>query len=188
MEYIELEKIFVAIPKTGSMSINDIIMCNPRYKIKYHVTVLKKDKTLDLEQLNIKAMLISYEDKFSFAVVRNPYDRFISGYNMVYENNEKISFEEVVNNLENIIKTDNFAIIFVPQHLFICDEHDNILINKVCRFENLYKDLLEVDDIFVNLKHTNASVRRSDAILTEEIKNKIYNVYRKDFEIFGYDK
>ena len=77
---------------------------------------------------------------------------------------------------------------FIPQYLYICNEYDKIIIDKVIKFENLKEELVSMDKIFLNLNHINKSPENSFIILNESEKDTIYNFYRKDFEIFGYEK
>ena len=136
---------------------------------------------------------------FSFTIVRNPYNRFLSAYNYLYGEgigstlDKKYStilksyesFEHFVNNL-HILK---FEIVhLVEQNIFVCDTQDNIIVDFVGKYENLDQDIKKVS--IVNTLHLCIKNKSQKYVndIPDELKQKIYQEYKKDFIIFGYDK
>jgi hypothetical protein len=75
---------------------------------------------------------------------------------------------------------------FMPQHEFICDDKE-IIVDELGRFENLRADVKRILNIG-NLPHLNSSNKTPwESYYTDELRDIVYNLYRKDFEVFGYD-
>jgi hypothetical protein len=122
-------------------------------------------------------------DAFTFAFVRNPYDRMVSLY--FYAKKVKkvgnISFKEFCHmapTLRNIKQTQVFWI--YPE------------INFVGRFENLQRDFDKLCNVIGverrKLPKINSSIGRKSykEYYTTKVKNMVYSQYREDFIKFGY--
>ena len=147
----------------------------------------------------------------SFAVVRNPYERFISNYFYVFQKNEKglpksqyrsnrhpdlnllegKSIKECINFLnEDILKLS--LEIWQPQHYFIC-LNDKILVDRILRYENLNHNFKKVCKLW-GLGHFNLITDNKtdhdhyNDYLDRNDKEILYKFYQKDFEIFNYNK
>lgn len=197
-----MKKLFVHIPKTAGVSILSLIRKHLQYTCKLHN---------DMHTINIQHVQ-NYRDMFSFCVVRDPYERIVSAYNFLKEPMLKVkeysklyeglllykegllglllykaifskytSFADCIKDLDTLQHTN---MLFVPQHKFVCDEDGNILVNSVIKMEHI-SDLQQIDPIFAHLPHRNKSIKR-DFVLTNDMKQIIYRVYAKDFEIFQY--
>ena len=198
-----MNKIFIHIPKNAGSSVIDIInIKNLNINILGHYPEYfeNKDNTEDfISTINLEKFSINYriqDNCIIFAIVRNPYTRLLSAYN--YLNNgggntpldeeycniiKTYTFDKFIDNLDKFI---NVIVHLLPQYIFICDKEDKILISNLCKYENLKNDLKIIDLEFENLGHINKS--KNSIILTENIKEKIYKLYIKDFIIFGYEK
>jgi hypothetical protein len=80
---------------------------------------------------------------------------------------------------------------FIPQHLYICNESNDLLVNFVGKFENYVKDtasVLEYLNIDTDVKKMNSSVHLPYKEMynnkTRDIVAKLYSV---DIEMFGYE-
>ena len=181
-----MKKLFIHIPKTAGTSVLDITAKNKNYLCKLHDNI----HTLNIQHIS------QFRTMFSFCIVRNPYERTISAYNFLknkcanlnaIEKSYKImlsKYETFMNFLEDLPILQTKIIHLVPQYKFVCDDQGNILVNSVIKMENL-SELQIIDPIFVHLPHSNKS-KKSMINLTQEMKQIIYNVYKKDFEIFQY--
>ena len=152
----------------------------------------------------------NFERYYKFTFVRNPFDRLLSAYSFLKKGGmnhldeqfqNKIlsnydSFESFVMeglNEENILKLGIWTH-FYPQHKFLCDENDNIMVNYVGRFERFnddYETIRKRVPGASELKHFNKTKDKKitsyrDAY-TQEMKEKVERLYKKDLEIFGYD-
>jgi hypothetical protein len=82
------------------------------------------------------------------------------------------------------------------QSHFTLDENENSLLDFVGKYENLKEDLAKILDILkinksINeLPHMYQNLVEYDKseYLTPKNKELIYNKFKKDFEIFGYEK
>ena len=103
-------------------------------------------------------------------------------------NNDIYSFaSELFNNkkLQNIIH-------FIPMYKFICDDEDNIIIDKVIHYENMNNDIDNILNKYnINTKFiiTNKSEHKNYLeIVKPHLINIINYLYDKDFKIFNYEK
>lgn len=132
---------------------------------------------------------------YSFTIIRNPYNRFLSMYKFLYHA-LNLSPKNFALYVENIFYTKDFRYqFFQPQYKFICDNKDEnkIIVDKIIRFENLDKEYIKIIEKYKlnQLNHLN----KSDNIITFDdfysdkfIKKIVYKLYKKDFEIFNYKK
>lgn len=137
------------------------------------------------------------EETFSWAFVRNPYDRIWSTFHAAKQHggvkrpNLKDSFLEMLRDI-----ADGVPVVLPhqrPQVDFICDDDRNILVDFVGRFEHIEHDWCSVLQIlimgFVELPHENKS-EHGDWIdyfsESPESTLLVEQIYADDFETFGY--
>lgn len=160
----------------------------------------------------IKQIMRKYPEEYrtyrKISVVRNPYDRFVSAFYYLKEGgmghfDEEFSRKYLhgysdVNDLAGALAADKLLRLnvlnwthFKPQVDFLTVE-GVLVMDKIVRLECLndqYDSLVEyigVKDYGVLRKH-NATTRK-DRDLTEISKQIIYDLYREDFELLGYEK
>lgn len=140
---------------------------------------------------------------YKFSFVRNPWDRLASTYFFLKRggmNKEDAdwgnanlaaypTFESFVKgwvNEENIHSWEHFR----PQHYFICDEEGRIQMDFVGRMENIEHDFAVVAATLgctKPLAKVNVgNLKHYSSYYTEETRDIVANVYKKDIELFGY--
>lgn len=180
---------FLAIPKTGSISLKDFCVYN-NIPIIWH----RRDLNHTRERI--------YNHDLLFCVLRNPVDRVISAYYFLKNgginqmdkdewNKYAAKFENINDfieeNLELVVKEQMH---FRPQYKWLENMEREILFDKIefLNFENLEQDL---SDFQINhglkpfkIEHKNKS-RKDDVELTNESISKIEKIYYKDYELLN---
>ena len=142
----------------------------------------------------------------TFAVVRNPWDRFVSAYeyaklkNSFWHNDlnpnplSKIacscSFEQFVKYFYNI--RDKLNIINEPlyhinsQYIWIVDDTNTIRVDYIIKYENLENELSTIG-LNAELQNINKSSHTSyQSDYTNETKELVANMYAIDIQLFKY--
>jgi len=137
-----------------------------------------------------------FNDYLKFVVVRNPYDRLVSHFSWMdgkwHKNIEptKEEFVQFVDKMmsEKLYETD---LHLIPQHQYIMVDGD-IAVDKVIRIENLAEEFAVLcDELGINacLKKRMASKHKDYLFYYDDnTKEVIYDLYRKDFELFDYPR
>jgi hypothetical protein len=153
---------------------------------------------------------------FKFTFVRNPYDRLLSAWKnkidnpdkepdgregnrqrrKISKNGERVSFEEFVNLLyEQRDSSSLFDKHWAPQHcLLLLPFIDYDFIGKIENFNDDFEYVLKkidakpeiIQQISMRINQT-PRTRRND-FYTDDLRDKVYEIYEKDFELFGYQK
>lgn len=198
--YHKWRTVFVQITKNASSAIHEALR-NPSDNNHDHSLYI------DILSQNDPELVESY---YSFAVVRNPYDRFVSAWEYLrnYEENRwTLTFEETIKTFH---KRGRFFytsedLVWWPQARFISIKKI-VLVDKVIKYENLasewpgvVEDIMKrVPDGFSRPKDyldqvdpdgvTGRNKRPWHEYYTPELKAMVYELYRRDFEMFGYPK
>lgn len=149
------------------------------------------------------------KEYFKFAIVRNPYDRILSEF---FYNNDRFikkegdkpeDFKKFIEELnirwKEINKLDHFKYShFYPQFFFTNTldlENPGSAMDYVCKMEEIDKLLVVLKektgvDFVLSSHNINRKSKKIDKslYLTEENKEIIYELYKKDFQQFGYEK
>lgn len=194
--------IFVHIPKTGGTSIERMLqlreckanLFNSNYKrepVYQHFTPDKLKALIPKEK---------WDTYYKFVTVRHPLQRALSDFkffrsNKVYNSMKSAqpitTFSDYCKLAENIVSTNDFHTNpfydhFIPQYYYFND----IIYNKVCRFETFINDIEDVKKsigCISPLKHVNSSSRIKVEVTPEDI-SIIERVYAQDYEQFGYER
>lgn len=146
----------------------------------------------------------AFNKYFKFAFVRNPWDRLLSAYSYLrdggWNEQDRRWYDENISHLRDF---NSFVIEWLdsnrlqshlhlrPQSEFICDSRQRPLIDYLGYFESLPEDfahIARVLNIEARLGHVNTSKRNDYRdIYSPEAIEKVYSVYRRDIENFGYD-
>lgn len=170
------------IPKNGSSSIKQALekkYGNPNPWVGVpHIHL----NTVDFSQVN------------SYAIIRNPYDRFLSAYHQFVTKKGLFSKtlsdnnidKSIVNVIDNIHLFDERQRIhhFYPQYHFLKDFIDNIELIPIEKIDTFF-DMLGVESI---TRNSFKKERPTIDSLTDEEKEKIYYLHKEDFEHFNFKK
>lgn len=174
--------VFVHIPKTAGTSIK---------KVLGHVSEHDLASSVDS---NI------WKKYFTFAVVRNPYERLVSHYIFHRDhyrgeffkkyvpapNIHKMSFVEYI----KLIKEHNKNVTNFRSQFEFITHPSGVPIDLICRFENLNEDWKKVQQklsITTDLPITNKSDHKKyREYYNEETRNFVETFYKKDLDTFGY--
>ena len=138
------------------------------------------------------------KDYYFFTFVRNPYTRFISGWNYIKGKYNSPLLETLSGTIDNkdIINPVSYAHIFLSQYDMSRDEEGNINMNFIGKFENLIEDLTIVlskfyeNPIIEDKKVNENPIKYGNyrQYYTPEILSFVNEWFSKDFEMFGYNK
>lgn len=176
--------IFIHINKTGGSSIVKSL------RIPFdHKTAKQKIEEIGSEH---------WEKKFSFTVVRNPWDKVVSHYHYRVQTNQtdlgvkNIEFRKWV--LSTYGSKDPFYYnnpkMFMPQSDWITGHNGKIIVDHICRFENLNDDFSTICKKLgkkSNLPHLKASKRgHYRNYYDDDTIEIVTNWFEKDIKNFGY--
>lgn len=182
--------IFIHVPKAAGVSINNAIYGRP----------LGHFYAKDIQNLCPN----TFDDIFTFSVVRHPVDRLYSAYSFSRKGGTSImgmhkrdyyinhpdfkTFERFVRSWlkkQDVSKIDG---VFRPQYLYLFDDSKNLLIDKFYKLERIEWNFDEISKKIGKpfiLDHHNKSDRKNIEI-SDELRETIYEIYKQDFELLGY--
>lgn len=182
--YTEPDFIFIHINKTGGSSIEKAL------KLPFeHLTAQEKKQEIGTQK---------WQQKFKFAFVRNPFDKVCSHYRYRVKTNQTglqdkpLSFTEWVTETygrQNPEYYDNPKM-FLPQSQWLCDEHGELMVDQVYRFESLATDFkalsqrLGLDAELPHLKASNPVDYRE--WYDETSKKTVSQWFHDDLQRFAY--
>ena len=196
---------FIHIPKNAGNSIRELINKKNEYKYIDHYTFyllsgsrVYGESDIDMEEFRRNIYKKSPLSDLRFAILRDPYERFLSAYQFLIKGGivgsksdllykiilEKYaSLDAIVADLDNL-KTK--IVHFVPQHEFICDKNGTLIVDLLFSFDKL-DELAWLDPTFYclhRLKNNETKIKK-DLVLSETSKAKIKEVYAKDYDLLN---
>jgi hypothetical protein len=202
----KLKCIFVAIPKTATHAIRfalrkflddqqDWEQVELFVQKKLPFSELSKIDTGHIKAAEAKSVLAEelWERYFKFAVVRNPYDRFVSfcafiqRENPHFEKNARILMKEAIADPE--IRQ---RIRFRPQYEFVCDCNGKIIVDFLARHERIQEDYQQICGHLgiraQTLPRVNRSIHsRYTDYYDQALRDAVFEYYHRDFELFDYN-
>jgi hypothetical protein len=190
--------IFIHIPKTAGSSIEHLLRDEGKYELDF-IGVRNGRSTHHYMGIELKIILKElYSVYYKFSFVRNPYDRLISEYfwcrikNIGYKFNK--TFDEFLDYVEDIVKNKKFTEHiendhFIPQYLFLFFDN-KLIVNNIFKYEDIETVIpliIKKLKIKTSLKHLNKT-NKNEITLDETQKERIYNLYKIDFQTFNYAK
>lgn len=182
--------VFIHIPKAAGVSVNKAIYGKP----------LGHFYAKDIKKMFPK----TFKNIFTFSVVRHPIDRLYSAYTFskqgktefmgmqksnYYVNHPDFkSFETFVNNWLVRKKLSKLDGVFRPQYLYLFDQEDRLVVDKFYKLEKIESHYNEISNKIgrpFTMSHDNKS-DKEEIDMNPELKQLIYKLYKKDFELLGY--
>jgi hypothetical protein len=209
---MEKKILFIWIPKTGGSTIHLLFKFNQIYinnslDLNYNYNFTNDcNATFGHADINIllEKNIISktfYNNAFKFCIVRNPYDRTVSLF--FYNNiNKKYTFEEFIiylfNNKEKIPKNSsvNSSVYgdlnnqWNPMYTWIPDDIDKIYYFE--NYSNIFEDIKKNTNTVIDFSSI-PIINKTEHLYyksyyNKEIADLVYEMYKIDFEKFGYSK
>ncbi len=154
---------------------------------------------------------IDLDNFFVFTFSRNPYLRLYSTYEFLKKggtadvsvskrNQDRVlgfsSFSEFVADLYKREKSDYYDITLTPQVDFIKCNDKYFELNYIGKYENIdtdFEKLKKIIDFDCELSSKNRTKGKvvnleDENIFPLKVKEMIFNIYKEDFEYFGYEK
>ncbi len=182
--YQEPDYIFIHINKTGGSSVEKAL--NLPFE---HLTAMEKINEVGLDK---------WQSKFTFAFIRNPFDKVCSHYRYRVKTNQTnlkvkpMSFSNWVKKTYRDQDTYYFdnPKMFMPQVKWLCDNSGAMLVDQVYRFETLHEDFGSLCDKFsltASLPHLKAS-KSVDyrGFYDHETREIIAHCFAQDLALFDY--
>lgn len=199
--------IFVHVPKTAGKSVSAALMpyadkkaANP---LHIHETISEfyqrtrkagHRPPLPLMRRRSHDDSARYADYFSFAFVRNPWARAVSSFSYLQKIDlpeaKNLDFDRFMHDLES--GAHYLQSIFIPKQQidFMTDYRGEIVLDRVCRYENLQQDFAEVCErigVKPDLEWRNPSQHRPYVDYFDDAKRAVIaRIYARDIEAFGY--
>ena len=200
--------IFFHLPKNAGTSISNLLLKNESYYFSWVILskILRRFSKKDnfffdnfqkkihffrshetVKSIQNKISSKIFDNYFKFAIVRNPYSRFVSRYNYtkLVTKNKNIKFSEFVKEYVEL------GMITDQQYKFLLNNNGDIGVNKILKFENISKDINEIANrISVNpnkLYKMNVSTHDNyKEYYDTETKNIVENFCKEDLNLFNY--
>lgn len=190
--FLRKKIIFIHIPKAAGTSVLNLL---GNHSSRDHATWYEYS-VADIER---------FKSYHKFTVVRNPFDRLVSTYRYLMRGGNQSSDmrwkETVFSNCESFDQfvekyiNEDFIYrsrMFWPQHMFLFNEFGDLMVDDVLKFESLSRDWIGLSErvgLSPHLKKLNSSSGNSaDIVLSSQVMGTIFSVYRRDFELLGYEK
>lgn len=196
--------LFVHVPKTAGTSLTKALAPygdpNPTdrlSKIRSYLNLVSKNDPIYFpihstwEYAQKRLGTEQYEKMFTFAFVRNPWDRLVSYYHYVLKNPRHHRHEKV-NNLEDFnayvdfeIKRNKFS-----QAELLVDKNGDLKVDFIGQLENLSEDFQYICDkigIQCELPHVNqSSHKKYQELYDEESTEKVAQHWANEIKLFSY--
>jgi hypothetical protein len=188
IDFLKYKCIFIHIPKCSGTSIKNTLFPN---KLHWHMPLNFYEKVHPE----------FYREAFKFSFVRNPISRAYSAYDYIKYGNHKreSSLKELINNYKDF---DSFVMdwltpenakkhhLFNPQYEYLTNSLGRISVDFIGKQESINTDFLKIQQILGvagNLKHDNRSSGDNQLVFKKQTVDILNEIYKKDFELFGYE-
>lgn len=201
MVFDDIQCIFSHIGKTGGASVETYLGADLRYPMVEDLDKIfgfSETYKIYLQHANLDLIQRlcapeKFERYFKFTVVRNPYARLYSVY--LYGNYEKrfASFDDFVDIIPKRLTSihSQHGDHLTPQSSYAYTS-DGKAVDQVLHFENLIPEMqsfgkrLGITRDFPHIMKSGKQKQPLSEVYTDRALAKVYEIYQKDFESFGY--
>jgi len=188
--------VFIHIPKTGGTTIEKLFNLHG-YENAGDNNILNTDIMWGQGTQHLTyTKLVSDASRdisgyFSFAFVRNPWDRMVSEFFWRRRDSKRLHKRNLNQFLRRIHKYRWCTEHFHPQSKFVCDKDENCQVDFIGKYENFQEDFnIVCDRIGIprqELPHLNATKHKHyTEYYDDETRQIVAEKYAKDIEYFGY--
>lgn len=193
--------IYIRVPRTASSSMESVL--SKYHSKKYNnIFTSKLPNLIDVEKKHITVQELNrfrpdlLGKKYSFAFVRNPYDRIVSYFYYHYKQRRLTTFKDfVLKYVKNKSRLSSYSF-WYKQSSWLYDKNGKMAVDFVGRYENLESDFNEITrkligiPLFNALPHLKKSVEKKpyEKYYTDELKEIVYQECKVDFDNFQYRK
>lgn len=184
--------IFIHIPKAAGTSVLHALSGSTKHIQRDHCSAFNF-KSADKRR---------FDRSFKFAFVRHPVDRLLSVHRYLLSggngtNNTRLSklinseysqFDDFVLGYLDTMRLHT-EVLFRPQFSFLCNEYYEVMVDFVGKYEKINQDF----EVIANKLNLNATLPKSNVSkvsntsdVSAKVREKITNLYSKDFELFDY--
>ena len=197
--------IFFAVPRTGTHSAREVLRAHLEAD-DWEQQVLNGRQLAPIDAIakighghisvrEIRQLLTTdiWETYYKFAIVRNPFDRFISVCSFLNRGNDEFR-SNPIGWMKAALRRPKFKnrVLVRPQLHQLVDANNKLGLDYIGRYEDLQKS---IDSIMSNLglPITHLNKRNSSAhadyrnYYDEELQEIVASYYKGDLELFGYD-
>lgn len=196
--------IFFAVPKTGTHAVRELLSSHKgpddwEQQILFGEQLSPIPDIAKIQHGHISAQQIApyldkdaWENYFKFAIVRNPFDRFISICFFLNRNNPKF-IETPLLWMKSAIAVPRFRerVLVKPQFLQLTDTQGIIAMDYVGRYETLQDSM---DEICTRLQIESTLLKKRNAsehkqyreYYDDELKAAVETFYQQDLQRFNY--
>lgn len=184
--------IFIHIPKAAGTSVLHALSGSTKHVQRDHCSAFNF-KSADKKR---------FERSFKFAFVRHPVDRLLSVHRYLLSggngtNNKRLSalinseyrqFDDFALNYLDSMRLHT-EVLFRPQFSFLCNEYYEVMVDFVGKYEKIDQDFKVVADkldLNTTLPKSNVSKLSNESDISDDAREKIFDLYSKDFELFEY--
>jgi hypothetical protein len=196
--------VFFAVPKTGTHAVRELFSSHKgpddwEQQILFGEQVSPIPEIAKIQHGHISVQQIAshlekavWENYFKFAIVRNPFDRFISIWLFLNRQNPKFT-ETPLQWMKSAIVVPRFRrrVLVAPQYLQLIDEQGNIAMDYVGRYEQLQDSVdeicgkLQIESTLL-IKKNSSEHQQYREYYDDELKSMVGKFYKEDLNRFGY--